>query len=79
MAVDIIFSNYAFRNLKKLKRSTAKQIVKSIISLKDDPQEDIIRIADSNYYKMRVGDFKVVFDLEEGMLRILAVKASPRG
>lgn len=79
MTVEIIFSNYAYRNLKKLKRSTAKQIVESIITLKDDPQEDIIKIANSNYYKMNVGDFKVIFDLEEGMLRILAVKASPRG
>jgi mRNA-degrading endonuclease RelE of RelBE toxin-antitoxin system len=76
---EIICSNSVYNQLKKLKRSTAKQIVKSIINLKNDPNEDISRIANSNCYKMRVGDFRVIFDLQDAKLRILTIKSAQRG
>jgi mRNA-degrading endonuclease RelE of RelBE toxin-antitoxin system len=73
---EIICSNSAAGQLRKLNRNIIKRIVDSISNLKDDPEDGICRIANSSYYKLRVGDFRVIFDIEHGKLRILAVKGA---
>ena len=73
MPVEIIFPESVCKQLKKLNRNTAKHIIKSIRDLNSSSKEDIYRIANSNYYKIRVGDFQVIFDIQSARLRILAI------
>ncbi|MHA2276041.1 MAG: type II toxin-antitoxin system RelE family toxin [Candidatus Kariarchaeaceae archaeon] len=73
MAVDIIFPESVAKQLKKLNRNTAQHIVKSIYKISSNPKEEIYPIANSNYYKMRVGDYQIIFDIQEANLRILKI------
>lgn len=79
MPVEIICPDCVCKQLKKLNRNTAKHIIKSIRNINGDSKEDIYRIVNSNYYKMRVGDFQIIFDIRNANLRILAILPPPRG
>jgi mRNA-degrading endonuclease RelE of RelBE toxin-antitoxin system len=50
--------------------------VDSISNLKNGYENGICRIANSSYYNLRVGDFRVIFDIEGGKLRVLAIKGT---
>ena len=63
MPVDIIFPDSICKQLKKMNRNAAQHIVKSIYQISNESKENIYPIANSNYYKMRVGDFQIVFDI----------------
>lgn len=73
MSSEIICSNAAAKQLGKLNRNITKRIVESIINVTEGPEDAVCRIANSQYYKLRVGDFRVIFDIEGGKLRILAI------
>jgi mRNA-degrading endonuclease RelE of RelBE toxin-antitoxin system len=79
MPVEIIFPDSVAKQLKKLNRNTAQHIVRSIHKMSVESKKDIIPIANSNYYKMRVGDYQVIFDIQEANLRILKIIPPPRG
>jgi mRNA-degrading endonuclease RelE of RelBE toxin-antitoxin system len=73
MPVEIIFPESVCKQLKKLDRNTAMHIVKYINKISNDPKGDMYPIANSNYYKMRVGDFQVIFDIKGANMRILRI------
>jgi mRNA-degrading endonuclease RelE of RelBE toxin-antitoxin system len=79
MPVEIICPDCVCNQLKKLNRNTAKHILKSIRNINEYPKDDIYRIANSSYYKMRIGDFQIIFDIQDANLRILAILPPPRG
>jgi mRNA interferase RelE/StbE len=64
--------------MAKLDRSIAKRIFKAVGKLENAPSRWVKRIVNSPYYKMRVGDYRVILDIQGGQLRILVVKVGHR-
>lgn len=70
------FKSKAFKKLKKLDRSIQKKIVKKLDYL--SKQEILVnskRLVDPKIgtYRLRIGDYRVVFDLEGKMITVLLV------
>lgn len=78
MTFDIIWSKKAFRQLRKLDRPIAKQIFQAVSKLAGEPQRYLRRIVKSNFYRMRVGDYRVIVDIDGNMMHILVVKIGHR-
>ena len=74
----IIWSEPAERALKKLDRPVAKRIYEAVGRLAEDPIRNVIRLVNSPYYRLRVGDYRVIFDLQADLMRILVVKVGHR-
>lgn len=73
--MEILITKTAFKNLKKLDRTTRDRILSSIYKL---PMGDIKRLQGyNNYYRLRVGTFRVIYSLDNEMITILTVL--PRG
>jgi mRNA interferase RelE/StbE len=70
---EIIWSDSAVRELKKLDRSVAKRIFSAVTRLREDPYRVVSKIVNSPYYKMRVGDYRVILDIQKGELRVLVL------
>jgi mRNA interferase RelE/StbE len=70
---EIIWSDSAERELKKLDRSVAKRIFNAVSRLQEDPFRAVGKIVNSPYYKLRVGDYRVIIDIQEGELRVLVL------
>jgi len=75
---QIIWSDSAIKELRKLDRSVARRIYDTVTRLSGEPYRWVIRIVNSPYYRLRVGDYRVILDIEEGALRILVIKVGHR-
>jgi mRNA interferase RelE/StbE len=74
----IIWPDNVLEQLAKLDRSIAKRIFEAVGRLENNPSRWVSRIVNSPYYKMRVGDYHVILDIQGKQLRILVVRIGHR-
>ena len=74
--MKIEISKTAFKALKKIDKKYQKIILEKIKLLEDYPDTPNIKKLTNHYppYRFRVGDYRVLFDVEDEVIRILDVK-----
>jgi len=79
MKFQIIWSESAADGLRKLDRTVAKRIYKKVSQLGENPYHfDVKKMVGEPYFRLRVGDYRIVFDIQNDMLRILVLKVGHR-
>lgn len=79
MKFQIIWSESAAKELKKLDRTVANRIYKKVSQLSENPyHSDVTKIVGDPYFRLRVGDYRIIFDIQNNMLRILVLKVGHR-
>lgn len=78
MVFEIIWSESAVRQLKRLDRTVARRIFAKVGDLRENPFPHVRRLVNSSYYRLRVGDYRVILDIERDVLRILVLKMGHR-
>ncbi len=78
MPFQIIWSDPAIRQLKKLDRSIARRIFNKVGGLAENPHRFVQKLVNSPYYRLRVGGYRVILDLQGDVLRILGLKVGRR-
>ncbi len=78
MIFEIIWSDSATKQLKKLNRTVARRIFARVGDLQESPFPHVRRLVNSPYYRLRVGDYRVIMDVERDLLRILVLKVGHR-
>lgn len=74
MNYQISFEKRALLELRKLDSFLVKRIIKKIKELKEDPfSKDIKRLKNQSSYRLRIGDYRVIFQLLEKEIKILKV------
>ena len=76
----IEYSRSALRSLRRMPRNLAETIEKKIVALAADPyapNNNATKLQGRVGYRLRVGDWRVLYDLEGQRLLVLDVK--PRG
>ena len=64
----------ALRELEKLESSLARRILKKVDELSDNPfSKDIKRLKGCNDFRLRIGDYRVIFVIEKNRIQILKV------
>ncbi len=80
MKYEILYADIAQRQLKKLPKPLAEKIVKKIKLLSNDLYGDVKKLTDySPEYRLRVGDYRVLFDLEGNTIVVQAVRDRKEG
>ncbi|MCZ7360522.1 MAG: type II toxin-antitoxin system RelE/ParE family toxin [Candidatus Methanoperedens sp.] len=65
MRFQIIWSESASKAFRKLDRTVAKRIFKKVSQLGENPYHfDVTKIVGEPYFRLRVGDYRVVFDIQ---------------
>jgi len=76
---EIIWSKSAFRVIKKLPRSISKRIVGRIGALRGDPRIiQFKKLIGMPYFRLRVGDYRVIFNLNYQEKKITIIKVGHR-
>jgi len=75
---EIIWAESAYRELKKLDRAVAKRVLDAVGKLEENPHRWLVRIVNSPYHRLRVGDYRVIVDIRESELRVLVLKVGHR-
>lgn len=70
----------ARKELRKLDGSVRKRIVEAVADLADDPRPDgCKKLKARDGYRIRVGDYRVVYTVDDGQITVVVVKVGARG
>jgi len=75
---EIILSDQALKQIEKLEKSVQERIFKVLERIRIRPEAYVTKLVGDAGYKLRVGDYRVILDIEESKLQILVVKAGHR-
>jgi len=74
MKYEIIWDNNASNNLDKLEFFIQKRIIKKIDDLAQNFSfHNIKRIIGTNEYRFRVGDYRIIFEIKDNLIRVLKI------
>ena len=74
MIYKIKFEKRAFQELDKLDQIISRRILKNIKELKKNfHTKDVKRLKAQDIYRLRVGNYRVLFYIENDLIRILKV------
>lgn len=76
---ELIYSPSALRQLDKLERKIRERIIIALERLRIRPEScDIKKLIGMSGYRFRVGDYRVIFDMEKDKLIILILQIGHR-
>ena len=79
---SIEYSKAARKALKTMPRNTARLVMEKIEALASDPMapnNNVKKLTNHPGYRLRVGDWRVVYTIREQALLIAVVRIAPRG
>jgi len=80
MAYEIQFKSSAWKAFKKLQGETRGRVAEAIWALGDNPRpHGSVKLAGQrDLYRIRVGDYRVIYEIQEKALVVLIVKVGHR-
>lgn len=78
MPFQIAWSDSALRQLEKLDRSVSRRIFDRVGQLSSHPFRSVRRLVGISAYRLRIGDYRVILDVDQGRLRVLLLEVGHR-
>ena len=78
MTYDVIFSDKALKQLKKMERDVQERIIAVLERIRIRPEDYVQKLVGDKAYKVRVGDYRILMDIDNNELRILVLKVAHR-
>ncbi|GAB6041667.1 type II toxin-antitoxin system RelE family toxin [Endothiovibrio diazotrophicus] len=77
----IRYTKNAIKTLRKIPRNTRKLIETKLLEYAEHPEggRNVIQLEGREGFRMRVGDWRVLFDIDDGEVVIVVLKVAPRG
>jgi len=77
---EIFLTRSARRDLITLPRVISKRIYNKLIEFREDPltSRGIKKLAGNPFYRIRVGDYRVIFDINQSEKKIYVLKIAHR-
>jgi mRNA interferase RelE/StbE len=73
MTYQIFFTDKASKQLKKLEKIDQERIIKSLERIRIRPEAHITKLVGDPGYKLRVGNYRVILEIEKEKLIILVL------
>lgn len=78
MSYQIIFTPTAERQFDKFDRTIQNRITSALERITVRPHSFLKRLSGSSYFRLRVGDYRVILDIKNDMLVILVIEVGHR-
>ncbi len=78
----ILFTSQAAKSLQKMPRSTANLVRENLGQIANDPFAPIpnaTKLQGRSGYRLRVGDWRVIYEIDKTEVVIIVLKIAPRG
>jgi mRNA interferase RelE/StbE len=66
------------KQLENLEKSIAERIVDKVESIKDNPFHYVRKLKEYDFYRLRVGDYRVIMSIDNWKLIILVIEVGHR-
>ena len=75
MKYRLVYTHRAIRDIERLDAKIERRIGKALLRYEEDPLKYAERLTDSRFgtYRFRIGDYRVVFDLEGNEIVVLRI------
>ncbi len=78
MTWQVIWSEKSVKQLEKIDIKNAQKIYNSVLNCMEDPFGVVIRLTNSTFYRLRVGNYRVILDLQQNKMIIFVVATDLR-
>ena len=75
---DLFFTAEAKKFLKKIHKQQATRITSALERCRVRPHGFVKKLVGSPYFRMRVGDYRVILDIQTGKLIIIVIEIGHR-
>ncbi|MDP3027113.1 MAG: type II toxin-antitoxin system RelE/ParE family toxin [Nanoarchaeota archaeon] len=74
MKYQILYEKEALKELDKLEPLISRRIIKKIDEMSENPSScDIKKLKAGNDYRLRVGDYRIIFIFDRDLIKILKI------
>jgi len=74
----IFFTPTAEKSLFKLEKNMQVRIIATLDRIKFRPHAFVLRLAGSRYFRLRVGDYRIILDIQQERLLIIVIELGHR-
>ncbi|MCF7871737.1 type II toxin-antitoxin system RelE/ParE family toxin [Candidatus Woesearchaeota archaeon] len=78
LVFDIFFTAESKKVLNKLNKEDSKRIISTLERCRIRPHAHVKKLISSPYFRLRVGDYRVILDIKAGKLLIIVVEIGHR-
>ena len=78
MTYEVFFSDLALKQLRKLDLEIRQRIIATIQRIRIRPDEYVRKLVGDDVYRLRVGNYRVILDLDKEKLIILVLRIGHR-
>lgn len=78
MVWQVIWSEKSVKQLEKIDKKNAQRIYDEVLACTQDPFKNVIRLTNSPFYRLRVGNYRVILDLQQSKMIIFVVETDHR-
>jgi mRNA interferase RelE/StbE len=75
---QLIYSEHVLKQLKKLNDFTKNRIVTTLERIRIRPYKRVKKLVGSKYFRLRVGDYRIIVNIKEDKLIILVLELGHR-
>ena len=75
---QVIFSPTARKQFLKLDKEIKRHIIKALKRIRIRPEAHLKKLVGEPGFRLRVGDYRVIVDIDQGRLLILVIKVGHR-
>jgi len=79
MTWEVIWSEKSVKQLKKIDVKSAQKIFDAVLDCIINPFQSVTRLTNSPFYRLRVGNYRVILDLQQNKMIIFVVETDHRG
>lgn len=78
MTYQVIFSDLALKQLNKLDREIGQRIISTLERIRIRPDAYVKKLVGDEGYRLRVGNYRVILDIDKEKLMILVLRIDQR-
>ncbi|MCV0409468.1 type II toxin-antitoxin system RelE/ParE family toxin [Nitrosopumilus sp.] len=79
MAWQVIWSEKSVKQLEKIDKKKAQRVYDAVLDCTQDPFNIVLRLTNSPFYRLRVGNYRVILDLQQSKMIIFVIEVDHRG
>lgn len=78
MTWSVLWSSRSIKQIKKLDKKQARRIRDAVLEITGNPFIAVKKLSDSAFFRLRVGDYRIIMDLQKGKMIIFVVEVDHR-
>lgn len=78
MLWQVMWSEKSVKQLKKIDKKNARKIRDSVLEISDNPYQKVTRLTDSPFFRLRIGSYRVILDLQQNKVIVFVIQVDHR-